>query len=112
MQAYSNPDRESNPYALPDVEVFHIPEAEFLLAERDSIMYEMIMDYVFGTTDMTTDDVEDALTDPEIATLWHNAAKDLKGWYYWYCFPGCLPDSDPFGPYESYKEALEASREE
>lgn len=25
---------------------------------------------------------------------------DLKpGWYWWTCFPGCLPDSEPFGPF-------------
>lgn len=34
------------------------------------------------------------------------------GWYYWYCFPGCLPDSDPIGPYDTEEEALEAAREE
>ena len=34
------------------------------------------------------------------------------GWYYWYCFPGCLPDSDPFGPFESEETAIEAVREE
>lgn len=30
--------------------------------------------------------------------------------YYWYCVPGCLPDSDAFGPYETEKEALDAAR--
>ena len=35
------------------------------------------------------------------------------GWYYWYCFPGCLPDSDPFGPFASYEEAeADAENEE
>ena len=28
------------------------------------------------------------------------------GWYWWACFPGCLPDSDPFGPFETEQEAL------
>lgn len=28
------------------------------------------------------------------------------GWYWWSCFPGCLPDGDPSGPFESYAEAL------
>ena len=23
------------------------------------------------------------------------------GWYWWACFPGCLPDSEPSGPFES-----------
>ena len=28
-----------------------------------------------------------------------------SGWYWWSCFPGCLPDSDPFGPFETRSEA-------
>ena len=28
------------------------------------------------------------------------------GRYWWTCFPGCLPDSDPFGPFETEAEAL------
>jgi hypothetical protein len=28
------------------------------------------------------------------------------GWYYWYCQPGCLPDSDPIGPFESEEAAF------
>ena len=34
------------------------------------------------------------------------------GWYYWYCLPGCLPDSGPIGPFASEEEAIEAVREE
>lgn len=28
------------------------------------------------------------------------------GWYWWPCFPGCLPDSDPVGPFTTEAEAL------
>jgi hypothetical protein len=31
------------------------------------------------------------------------------GWYFWTCSPGCLPDSDAFGPYESTLAALRAA---
>lgn len=34
------------------------------------------------------------------------------GWYYWFCFPGCLPDSDPIGPFESADAARQAAQEE
>jgi hypothetical protein len=34
-----------------------------------------------------------------------------EGWYYWACFPGCLPDSDPIGPFETEEEAIEAINE-
>jgi hypothetical protein len=29
-----------------------------------------------------------------------------SGWYWQSCFPGCLPDSEPFGPFETEAEAL------
>jgi len=28
------------------------------------------------------------------------------GWYWWSCMPGCLPDSEPIGPFETEAEAL------
>jgi hypothetical protein len=34
------------------------------------------------------------------------------GWYYWYCLPGCLPDSDPYGPFETEEEAIADAREQ
>ena len=65
MQAYSDKTRQSDPYALPDVEVWH-------------------------TDDYDDYDEYDALE---------------EGWYYWPCFPGCLPDGDPVGPFASETEA-------
>lgn len=29
-----------------------------------------------------------------------------EGWFGWFCFPGCMPDSDAFGPYSSEEEAV------
>lgn len=69
-QHYSNPNRESDPYALPDLEVFKV---------RD------------GEPDPPRDDDGTPLE---------------SGWYYWYCFPGCLPDSSPVGPFATKAEAL------
>jgi len=35
-----------------------------------------------------------------------------EGWYFWFCFPGCIPDSDePWGPYSSQDEAIRVCRE-
>lgn len=28
-----------------------------------------------------------------------------SGWYYWTCFPGCLPEGDPMGPFDTEDEA-------
>ena len=36
---------------------------------------------------------------------------NAPGWYYWSCFPGCLPDGDPIGPFETEDEALADARE-
>lgn len=33
------------------------------------------------------------------------------GWYYWTCLPGCLPDSDPIGPFDSEDDAIEDARD-
>ena len=32
---------------------------------------------------------------------------DLVGWYWQACYPGCLPDSDPIGPFQSESEAID-----
>lgn len=34
------------------------------------------------------------------------------GWYYWFAQPGCLPTSNPMGPYENEQTAIDAAREE
>lgn len=33
------------------------------------------------------------------------------GYYWWVCLPGCLPDSDPSGPFKSAEEAIKDARE-
>jgi len=72
MQVYFDPEREDDPHALPDCEVFYAQFAE-----------------------MIDDDGE-----PRAA-----------GWYWWACFPGCIPDSDAFGPFDTEAEALEDARD-
>jgi len=32
------------------------------------------------------------------------------GWYYWFCSPGCLPDSDPIGPFRTSDDALQDAK--
>ena len=33
------------------------------------------------------------------------------GWYWWPCFPGCMPDSDPSGPFTSSHAAWRDARD-
>lgn len=68
-QHYSNPSREDDPHALPNIEVFWLPK-----------------DYLDGE---------------EIPA----------GWFWHACFPGCLPDGDPVGPFDTEAEALADARE-
>jgi hypothetical protein len=34
------------------------------------------------------------------------------GWYWWFCFPGCMPDSEPEGPYRTERAAVRAMRKD
>jgi hypothetical protein len=31
---------------------------------------------------------------------------DFEGWYWQACFPGCLPDGDPMGPFKTESDAM------
>ena len=34
-----------------------------------------------------------------------------RGWYWWACHPGCIPDSEPDGPYPTEREAIQAGQD-
>jgi len=80
MQAYSDPKRENDKYSLPDLEVW---EHKHTIGAACPLVS---MGIVAG----------DECGGP--------------GWYYWYCLPGCLPDSDPMGPFETAQAALKDAR--
>lgn len=84
-QHYSNPSRESDPHALPDVEVFHHPR-DYQLNDEDAGM---------------------GLAGDEYGKDYY-----APGWYWWACLPGCLPHGDPMGPFDTRREALANAREE
>lgn len=82
MQAYTDPSRENDPHALPDLEVWrekasHTPWDECPARHEEANAH----------------------------------TEECSGWYYWHCFPGCLPDSEPVGPFDSAEEALADARE-
>lgn len=82
-QAYSNPERENEPHALPDVEVFYHDELNNVLSDDG---------FADGGEEYTDDELE-SINKP-------------SGWYWWTCFPGCLPDGDAIGPFDTEAEAL------
>ena len=38
---------------------------------------------------------------PELATC----RGKTPGWYWWACFPGCMPDGEPMGPFAYSRQA-------
>lgn len=82
---YSNPSRESESHALPDVEVF---ESFF-----DGETMEPL--------------------GPGSIGVFHTAHEngEPRGFFYAFGFPGCLWDSDPVGPFDTYELALADARE-
>jgi len=43
----------------------------------------------------------------DIERDWYpNMAGMDAGWYWWPCFPGCLPEGDPAGPFDTEEEAV------
>ena len=52
-----------------------------------------------------------ALPDAEVFHTDFADGELLDGWYVWACFPGCLPDGDPFGPYDTEAEAVNEWRD-
>lgn len=99
MQAYSNPERANDPYSLPDVEIFELTAAEIAARDED-LMWEYSKRNEFKLCHMNSkvrDAMLDAIVEEECIA---------GGWFWWTCFPGCLPDSEAFGPFPSYDEAF------
>lgn len=84
-QAYSNPKRESDPHALPDVEVW---QANYC----DDPRHDSPCIHIDHPCEACRQECN-----PHAMRL---------GWFWQSCFPGCLPDSDPIGPFATEAEAL------
>jgi hypothetical protein len=102
-QHYSDESREDNPYALPDVETFQLTATEVAATCEDD-MYEFSKRHEFRLCHMNGK-VREAMLDAMVDELGITG-----GWFYWYCFPGCLPDSDPIGPFDTEADALADAR--
>ena len=104
-QAYSNPDRAGDPYALPNIEIFQMTAQE-VAAQDEDLVYEYTKRHEFRLAHMNSR-VRENMLDQIVAD---NGIRG--GWFWWACFPGCLPDSTPIGPFDSYAEALANAQEE
>lgn len=104
MQAYSNPKRASDPYALPNIEVFQLTAMEAAEQDEDEI-FEYLKRPEFRLATMDSK-VRERMLETMVEEL-----EITGGWYWWACFPGCLPDSNLFGPFDTEAEALADARE-
>lgn len=98
-QHYSNPSRESDPNALPDVEVFQLTATEAAEREED-LIHEYMKRHEFRLASMNSR-VRDAMFDAIVSEQGISG-----GWFWWSCFPGCLPDGPANGPFPTKAEAL------
>lgn len=82
-QHYFDVTRAGDPHALPDLETFYgwVPHED-------------------GECPNTGDSCSAA-----------SCRAELLGWYWQACMPGCLPDGEPCGPFETEVAALEDARE-
>jgi hypothetical protein len=104
MQFYTDPTRESDTYALPDARVYQLTAREVAEMDDDTIdSYLRRREFQLAAM---SDRVRDAMFD---AMIEDNGI--TGGWFFDYCFPGCLPDSAAFGPYESRDAAIAAARD-
>ena len=102
MQAYSNSERESDPHALPDIEVFELTAAEAVEQDED-LMWQAMKQFPLAT--MNSRDRQKAID-------WAiEESGATGGWFWWSRFPGCLPDGPAMGPFKTRKEALEDAQE-
>ena len=99
MQAYSDPKRESEPTALPDIEVWE--DGVAALTCKCGI-YEIPDAQAHDYAMCPSCDSADVI----IKTMRKTA------WWWWFCFPGCLPEGEPNGPFETEAEALEDAQGE
>lgn len=99
-QHYSDETREDEPTALPDVETFKGYQAECRSCGQAQPMFPDYYGLLYQNEPCTECGSKDLrVTDTKIR------------WYYWFCFPGCLPDSDPIGPFDSEADALADARD-
>jgi hypothetical protein len=102
-QHYSDIERENDEHALPDIEVFQLTAEEAVQQDED-LMWDAGKH--FPLMDMNSREHEKAIA-------WAVEESGITGgWFWWSCFPGCLPDSPANGPFKSHKDALKDAREE
>lgn len=101
-QHYSEPEREQDEHALPAIEVFQLTAEEGVQQDEDLMWQAMKR---FPLASMNSREWDKAIA-------WAIEESGATGGFFWWtCFPGCLPDSCANGPFKTYKEALKAAQD-
>jgi hypothetical protein len=79
-------------YTPKNTEFFQLSASDFLTA---------------GEGDWRAERLADGLADPDDQSERERAADELAGFYWWTCSPGCMPESDASGPFDTETEAIE-----
>lgn len=105
---YSNTKLASNTWSLPNIEVFATPI--YIVScdhcRRDEDEYHMPACFECGQEATLL-----PLEAGEHASVRADKTERI-GFWYWHCFPGCMPESDAEGPFASYETALAHAREQ
>lgn len=88
-------------YTPKNIEIFKLTATDFLTAGSGDWRKDLL-DAAVSTPE--TEDGEDA---NEYEDERQAEAENLAGFYWWTCLPGCLPDGEPSGPFETELEAIE-----
>tara|TARA_R110001592_G_scaffold162401_2_gene395580 strand:+ start:4585 stop:4827 length:243 start_codon:yes stop_codon:yes gene_type:complete len=60
----------------------------------------------FGSFEVFWDDSDTGPWSDEPRNFDHDDEPVKPGFYWWACFPGCLPDASPSGPFQNEQEAI------
>jgi hypothetical protein len=97
FEDWKNERREKK---LAGIEIFEVSADEFLEAGEETWLSARLAEAV---KESLGHDYDQAEVDP----VTEEAAKELAGFYWWSCQPGCLPDGEANGPFETAEEAEE-----
>lgn len=98
-QHYSDPSRANDPHALPDVEVFQLTAVEVAELQADDLWdYMSRREFRLASMNSAT---RARMLDKMVEELGITG-----GWFWQTCFPGCLPDGYPMGPFETHAAAV------
>lgn len=95
-------------------EVFYVQPADFHHLDEHSWMGQRMREEIEGSYDLDPGRVFatplDELPEEDREEI-QAIQRELAGWYWWSCMPGCMPDSEATGPFDSEDEAIVNARE-